>query len=208
MTVRIRQSERGARVLAVLAIIASIAVIAALVRTPSAGERPAWAKIAPPMEVPMHPWQWIVIHHSGTRMGDTGSIDNAHLKDRGWEGIGYHFVIGNGRPMPRGRIDATWRWHSQYHGAHAGSTAQQTPYNQNGIGICVIGNYQEDALDAFVEERLAELCVLLIQHIPTLSEGAIIPHSLIRDTLCPGSHLDIHRIRFLVRQQLAREACQ
>ncbi|MBA2479188.1 MAG: N-acetylmuramoyl-L-alanine amidase [Planctomycetes bacterium] len=208
MSVPHDHAERPARVLAILATIGIAIVIVVLVRSPSANDRPEWVKIAPPLEVPMHPWQWIVIHHSGTPGGDTGSIDNAHLKDRGWEGIGYHFVIGNGRPMERGRIEATWRWRCQYHGAHAGSMPAQAAYNQDGIGICVIGDYQTSQLDAFVEERVARLCALLIQHVPTLSEQHIVGHRDIRQTACPGANVDINRIRYLVRSQLALTAAK
>jgi hypothetical protein len=200
--------ERGARLLALIAIAGITAIVVALARSPTAGDRPDWAKIAPPIEVPMHPWQWIVIHHSGTPGGDTGSIDNAHLKDRGWEGIGYHFVVGNGKPMTRGRIEATWRWRCQYHGAHAGAAPAQAPYNADGIGICVIGNYQIDDLDPYVEDRIAALCTLVIQHVPTLSESHIVGHRDIRATECPGAHIDINRIRFLVRSQLAAAAAR
>jgi N-acetyl-anhydromuramyl-L-alanine amidase AmpD len=199
--------ERPARALAALAILAMAALMAWLVRTPVGDERIDWRAIAPPIETPMHDWRWIVVHHSGWRQGDTASIDSAHVRDRGWEGIGYHFVIGNGHPMPRGRVDATWRWKQQYHGAHAGSGQQQSPYNQDGIGICVIGNYDEETLDPYVETRLIELCALLIAHDPSLSPAHIIGHRDVpgKETECPGKHIDIARVRFLVREELMKQ---
>ncbi len=163
-----------------------------------------WSAIAPPLETPIHPWRWIVIHHSGAHQGDTASIDSDHVRRRGWEGIGYHFVIGNGSPMPRGRVEATWRWKQQYRGAHAGPGPEQAPYNQDGIGICVIGNYDQDELDPQVERRLVQLCVLLIRHAPGLSPSRILGHRDVpgKVTDCPGAHLDIERIRFLVHEEL------
>lgn len=199
-------SDHGARVLALLATLGSACLIIWLLRTPAGDDQLEWRAVAPPLETPMHPWRWIVIHHSAYRSGDTSTIDAAHVKDRGWEGIGYHFVIGNGRPMPRGRVDATWRWKQQYHGAHAGAGPSQSPYNQDGIGICIIGDYDKDALDPYVRERVVELCALLIEHVPTLSSTRIIGHRDVpgKETACPGSHVDINSVRFQVREALVR----
>ena len=47
-------------------------------------------------------WQYLVIHHSGTAAGSVASIHADHRRrvdaaGNPWLGIGYHFVIGNGR---------------------------------------------------------------------------------------------------------------
>ncbi len=67
-------------------------------------------------------WQYIVLHHTATDAGDIETIDEAHRKrtdssGRPWLGIGYHFLIGNGHPMPDGLVEPTFRWHDQLHGA-------------------------------------------------------------------------------------------
>ena len=89
-------------------------------------------------------WTSIVIHHTATNAGSVESIHQSHLarkdsKGNNWLGIGYHFVIGNGNGMGDGEIEPTFRWKQQMHGAHAGST----DYNQHGIGIALIGNFEE-----------------------------------------------------------------
>lgn len=198
--------ERAARVLAVAATLGIALLIAHQLRTPSHDERVEWVAITPPLDTPIHPWQWIVIHHSGYRSGDTASIDASHVHDRKWDGIGYHFVVGNGSPMPRGRVDATWRWKAQQHGAHAGSGAQQSAYNRDGIGICLIGNYDEQTLDAVVERRLTELCAVLVERCPALSPSRIVGHRDVpgKETACPGRAIDIGRLRFQVRDELRR----
>jgi N-acetyl-anhydromuramyl-L-alanine amidase AmpD len=200
-------SERTARLFALLGSLALVCLALWVAKTPAGSDAIDWRAISPPLDMPIHPWRWIVIHHSGFHSGDTAGIDASHVKDRGWEGIGYHFVVGNGQPMPRGRVEATWRWKQQYHGAHAGSGAQQAPYNQDGIGICVIGDYDQDPLDPFVEQRLVELCALLITHAPGLSPGRIIGHRDVpgKATDCPGRHIDIERLRFLVTEELKRQ---
>lgn len=198
------RAEGTAKALALLGAAGLLVLAAYVAHEPVASGRLEWRAIAPPMETPLHPWRWIVIHHSGTRSGDTASIDASHVRDRGWEGIGYHFVIGNGMPMPAGRVEATWRWKQQYHGAHAGAAPAQEPYNQDGIGICIIGDYDQQELDPLVEERLVQLCVLLILHDPGLSPARIIGHRDVpaRATDCPGRNVDINRIRYQVREAL------
>lgn len=162
-----------------------------------------WRDLAPAAEVPLRPWQTIVIHHSDSRRGSLDSIDAWHRK-RGWDGIGYHFVVGNGPDMALGHVEATFRWRLQREGAHAGSGPTQTPYNQTGIGICLIGKLDEDPVDPWQEARTAALCAELIRHIPSLSVGRIIGHRDVpgKDTRCPGRNLDLDRLRFLVRQHL------
>lgn len=163
-----------------------------------------WEELAPPPEAVLRPWTHLVIHHSDSRKDSVASIDRwHHLK--GWDGIGYHLVIGNGMNMDLGAVEPTFRWRNQREGAHAGGGEQGRPYNQLGIGICLIGKFNEDAPDPIQEARLAELCALLIRHIPTLSAARIIGHRDVpgKSTDCPGQHLDVERIRYLVRQRLA-----
>lgn len=198
--------DRGTRFLAVLAVLALVGVLVWVVTRPQVpNQEPlTWTAIAPPQATAIHPWRVIVLHHSASRGGNAQVIDRDHVNQNGWDGIGYHFVIGNGVDMPLGRIEATFRWRQQSHGAHAGSLPLQKPFNTDGIGVCLIGNYETQALDLFFEQRLVELCANLIDRIPTLSVGRIIGHRDVpgKATACPGRGIDLERIRFLVRQHL------
>ena len=49
------------------------------------------------------PWRYIVIHHSATASGNAAEFDREH-RARGWDGLGYHFVIDNGVGGPDGRV--------------------------------------------------------------------------------------------------------
>ncbi len=200
--------EFGLRIIAVIVVIILIGILTWTVSRPMGiqAEPLVWESIAPPQSTPIHPWRWIVIHHSASRRGNAQIIDNEHLNQRGWDGIGYHFVIGNGIDMPQGRIEGTFRWRLQQHGAHAGPKPEQKPYNQDGIGICVIGHYDQEKLSPLIEARLVELCAQLIDHTPTLSVGRIIGHKDVpgKVTACPGQAIDLERIRYLVRQELQR----
>ncbi|TVR10943.1 MAG: N-acetylmuramoyl-L-alanine amidase [Planctomycetota bacterium] len=145
-------------------------------------------------------WQWIVIHHSAAEVGSTGGIDRDH-RNRGWEGIGYHFVIGNGMPMPIGSIEWTFRWRLQRHGAHVATR----DYNQTGIGICLIGNFQEQRPDPLQYARAIDLAAVIIEHIPNLSPEQVIGHgeALGANTDCPGRYLDMDTFRTDLHERLA-----
>ena len=133
-------------------------------------------------------WRYIVIHHSATDEGNEQTFDRFH-KDRGWRGIGYDFVIGNGRGSPDGRIEVTFRWEQQEVGAHAG----EREYNEYGIGICLVGDFDKDeptpkqmqALVGLVN-RLQESC-----GIPTRN---ILMHRQVRPagTHCPGKNFPFY----------------
>lgn len=100
-------------------------------------------------------WNYIVAHHSGIGVGNARSYDGAHRR-RGMEnGLAYHFVIGNGTSSGDGEIEIGNRWIRQLHGGHV----RRQDVNETGIGICLVGNFQEtrpsqrqlDALTALVD---------------------------------------------------------
>jgi N-acetylmuramoyl-L-alanine amidase len=85
-------------------------------------------------------WSAIVVHHSATETGNMALFDKEH-KNNGWDGVGYDFVIGNGSDSGDGQIEVTYRWKDQVTGAHC-----KTPdnwANENGIGICLVGNFND-----------------------------------------------------------------
>src|SRR5687768_8825904 len=49
-------------------------------------------------------WRWIVIHHSATPAGGAKTFDKMH-KAKGWDELGYHFVIGNGTDTADGQVE-------------------------------------------------------------------------------------------------------
>lgn len=142
----------------------------------STGDNP-WEPQASPRD-----WQYIVLHHTASDSGSVESINETHL-DRGWEGVGYHFVIGNGDGMGDGEIEETFRWREQMHGAHAGKKL----YNQHGIGIVLIGNFQETAPSPAQLSSVKRLVATLKQEygIPT---DHVIPHKDVKATECPGKN--------------------
>jgi len=135
---------------------------------------------------PMRPWQSIVVHHSATAAGNVAAIDAVHRQQKDqsgkpWLGIGYHFVVGNGQKMADGEIEPTFRWHQQLAGAHAGSRE----HNERGIGICLIGNFDESAPTArqitAVRDLTRRLCARF-----GMDRQQVVRHSTLKATLCPG----------------------
>jgi hypothetical protein len=157
-------------------------------------------------DVPEEPWKYIVLHHSAGKNGSTRSIHQQHLRRKDsngnpWKGIGYHFVIGNGNGMPDGSVEATFRWKQQLHGAHAGHSL----YNTRGIGICLIGNFDESPPTTAQLETLLQLVTQLArQH--QLAPEDIIGHSAFRRTACPGSRFPLQKFRQQVSDSLAQSA--
>ena len=84
----------------------------------------------------------IVLHCSFSRFGNATLIDEWH-KERGWRGIGYHYVIQNGYPdeesfklkRPHFNLDGEIEEGRPVDriGAHV------RDHNRNSLGICLIG---------------------------------------------------------------------
>ena len=74
-----------------------------------------------------------------TPTGGYDQIDREHRKVLGWQGCGYHFVIGNGTGSPDGQIEVAQRWTNQKHGVHC-RNGKNTDVNEYGIGICLVGD--------------------------------------------------------------------
>lgn len=135
---------------------------------------------------PTHRWTHIVIHHTATAKGNAHHIDAMH-HDRGfWNGLGYHFLIGNGTDGKwDGQIEVGPRWIKQMDGAHANKDGM----NQRGIGISLVGNFSED----YVSDRELEALVHLVKtlqnyyHIP---KENVIGHRDVpgKSTECPGNN--------------------
>ena len=84
-------------------------------------------------------WNAIIIHHSATERGNAAIFDKEHREQNGWDGIGYDFVIGNGTNSGDGQVEVTFRWRQQITGAHCKTDNNWA--NEDGIGICLVGNF-------------------------------------------------------------------
>lgn len=134
-------------------------------------------------------WDYIVIHHSDTAEGNEATFDRYHREHNHWQGIGYDFVICNGRGGPDGLVEVTFRWEKQMDGAHAGSAE----YNKRGIGICLVGNFETGRPTAKQIESLVGL-VNYLQKRCQIPTGSILLHRHVRPagTRCPGKNFPFY----------------
>lgn len=160
--------------------------------------------IIPPGGITPGRWQCIVVHHSASPKSTPKGMDYYHRHDRGWEnGLGYHFVVGNGIGYPDGQVYVGPRWKRQIHGAHCasdggryfGAYRKNGYFNQHGIGICLIGNYEEEYPTAkqlaTLERLIAQLCIETGIPADRVYGHGEVTHK----TACPGRHTNMRTVR-------------
>lgn len=140
-------------------------------------------------------WKSIVLHHTAAEAGSVESIHETHLKRKdasgnNWLGIGYHFVIGNGNGMGDGEIEPTFRWKQQMHGAHAG----EKEHNQTGIGITLIGNFEEKPPTSRQLAAVKQL-VSVLKAEYGIPNDQVIGHGDVKATACPGKLFPLEEVR-------------
>ena len=145
--------------------------------------------------IPLYPsrkWDYIVIHHSATDVGNALNFDKAHIKRR-WKGLGYHFVIDNGTSGKQdGQIEISPRWIHQEDGAHCKAGGM----NYKGIGVCLVGNFSEDR----VTKNQMDSLVLLVNELKkyyNVSDSYILGHGQVKgsSTECPGKRFPWNEFR-------------
>lgn len=138
----------------------------------------------------------IIVHHSATKDGsllDLSAIRRFHLS-RGWRDVGYHLLI----EQVAGRYEAIIGRPWLETGAHAPG------YNKKGIGVCFVGNWQNNApppeLIGFGARHLAAICLML-----GIAPENILPHRDVRETKCPGDLFPFDELKRLVIERVHRE---
>jgi len=145
------------------------------------------------------PWEYIVIHHSATPTGGAAAFDRMH-RQKGWDELGYHFVIGNGSDTRDGQVEVGSRWPKQKHGAHAKTPDNR--FNERGIGICLVGNFDNERLDGGQRQSLARLVAYLMKTYQ-IAPANVIGHGDTKATDCPGKNVHVADVVKAARQMLA-----
>lgn len=153
-----------------------------------------WTAKAPPRA-----WRWIVVHHSATPGGSAALFNQMH-KAKGWDEMGYHFVIGNGTNSGNGAVEVGTRWPKQKWGAHA-KTADNR-YNEYGIGICLVGNFDLERPTPAQMKSLNQLVAYLMKTYRVPADR-VIGHGDTKATDCPGKFMSIAQVRRTAIQTLA-----
>ncbi|MGC8879660.1 MAG: N-acetylmuramoyl-L-alanine amidase [Anaerolineae bacterium] len=116
----------------------------------------------------------LVIHHSVVPPSvDARQIARYHVEQQGWPGIGYHFFI-----TPEGHIQQTQPL--EVISYHAGTVG-----NQEGVGICLSGNFTDQPPTEPQLNATAQLLAWLLSAL-NLPLEAVHGHCDYRNTQCPG----------------------
>tara|TARA_R110002020_G_scaffold206024_1_gene411025 strand:- start:208 stop:609 length:402 start_codon:yes stop_codon:yes gene_type:complete len=114
----------------------------------------------------------IIVHHSASPAVSMEKIEEWH-NERGYNGIGYHFVIQAGGLVRLGReLGRT--------GAHCKG------YNTGSIGVCVVGSFEDGTpVPGSQWAALVALVGDLVRQYG-LTPGDVYGHKELGSTLCPG----------------------
>ncbi len=134
------------------------------------------------------PWQYVVLHHSATATGSYDTIDAEHRKVLGFDGCGYHFVIGNGTGSGDGQIEVSQRWVNQKHGVHC-RNARNSQVDEYGIGICFIGDFN-NAPPTDRQVAAARSLIAYLSKKYEIADDRVETHAHLAatPTVCPGKH--------------------
>ena len=138
-------------------------------------------------------WTAIVFHHSASPSGNAKSFNEYHVAINKWNSLGYDFVIGNGNGAPDGSIEAGPRWRRQEAGAHAHSPE----FNQHGIGICLVGDFEKDPPTP-AQMRAAKALAGALAKAYNIPASRIFGHKDVREgggTACPGKLFPLDQIK-------------
>lgn len=162
-------------------------------------DRTAWNAGAPKksrLTPNRRPWTRITVHHSARPSGQLRTksasaqtirdIQTVHMRDQSWGDIGYHFMID-----PMGRV---YKGRDlKYQGAHAGGNKGAN--NVGNIGICLLGDFDQDRPDPRALASLEELIgALRSRH--GIGASSVKGHLDYKATQCPGRNLESWVVRY------------
>lgn len=157
--------------------------------------------------------RYIVVHTAAFngRNCDVNVIDRWH-KDRGWNGVGYHFIIVNDKhdTLEDGLVQPGRDIHKS--GAHTKGL------NKKSIGICCVGHGDHESFTSAQQSSLLRLISRLIDEHEHIKVNHVIGHREINHLIndgeiaseyrtsktCPGSKVDMDIIRQELKAYRAR----
>ncbi len=138
-------------------------------------------------------WTGIIIHHLGLPAADADAIHHLH-RSYGYQGLGYHFIIGNGRGLGDGAVHVGYRWNDQLPGVHtAGPDADH--HNQRSIGICLVGDGDRQPFSEKQLENLIRLVQRLQRELAIPADRVFLHRDVNDRTVDPGRHFAEARFR-------------
>lgn len=142
-------------------------------------------------------WNHIVIHHSAGDFATIEFLQEVHRDRQSGDpidAIPYHYVIGNGNGLGMGEIASDWRKELNIWGTHV--SANNMLKNFLGIGICLVGNFEESDVPDPQFEALVSLTKSLMRSYGITPENVEF-HGKIHgeSTKCPGRRFPYERLR-------------
>ncbi len=118
----------------------------------------------------------IIIHHSASPSATTTAkkIKSWHLA-RGFNDIGYHYMIDANGEIFKGRDEAKIGAHCKGH-------------NRDSLGLVVFGNFDQESLNDKQESTLFLLITSIMERYDLVCKD-IYPHYQLGNTACPGHEL-------------------
>lgn len=113
----------------------------------------------------------IIVHHSATKTGSAAAYANFHIKEYGWAGIAYHYVINTD-----GTVNETLDWGKI--GNHCAGMNTRT------LGIVLTGNFDKTDPTPAQMEALAQLITQINKEIGR--QLTVERHSDHSKKTCPG----------------------
>ncbi len=145
------------------------------------------------VDIDENEWKYVVLHHSATDEGNASNFDRYHREKRKWPlGLAYHFVIGNGNGSGNGEIEVGKRWEKQIHGAHTANM----DLNRIAIGICLVGNFEEDNKPTNNQFESLTSLVNYVSKRYKIPDPNVIMHNQVvqKGTVCPGKNFPYEQL--------------
>lgn len=138
-------------------------------------------------------WTYIIIHNTGAWEKDPRQVKKYHLS-LGWRDVGYNYLIDyagrvfTGRPM-------------DIPGAHCSAGNM----NRRGIGIALLGNFEQQKPTGNQMNSLYALCAELCTE-RKIHPDKILGHKEVKGaaTACPGRYLDLSAVRRVVKRVVVK----
>lgn len=127
----------------------------------------------------------LIYHHTAIKNISPLEIDELH-KNKGWNGIGYHYYIRKDGSIYTGRDEESVGSHTK-------------GYNKVSIGVCLEGNFEEEYLTESQMKSLEQLSVYLCLKYDIKD---ILPHRELGKTLCPGKNFPMEEIKTAVIEEI------